>query len=182
MKRSLLFASTLFGLLVATSCSSDTAKVTGVVTIDGKPVEGATVVFMTEDGNHSYTGSTDASGNFTLVGKNQKENVATGTYKVTVVKSTAPAAGALDPTNMDAMKMMKKETSEAAVGNPQAGKGGPAMPGMPGFKKGGMPGSSGSGPKSDLPAIYATLATTPITVKVPPDKLPVPIELSSSAR
>jgi len=175
MKRSLLFASALFGLFLASSCSSDTTKLEGVVTLDGKPVEGATVTFMTEDAKSTYGAITDANGNFTLVGSNQKQNVANGTYKVTVVKYPAEGAGGpLDPSSPDAMKMMKKETSAAGVGNPVAGKGGPMMPGMPGFKGG----ASGRA-KSMLPEKYATMASTPITVKIPPPTQPVPIELSS---
>lgn len=46
----------------------DTAVVTGVVTLDGEPVEGATVMFrpVTEGQGAPATGTTDASGKYTL--------------------------------------------------------------------------------------------------------------------
>ena len=62
-------------LLVACAClalpgcgtESGTAKVTGVVTLDGKPVDGAAVGFIGRGGARLATAQTDSAGKFTLV-------------------------------------------------------------------------------------------------------------------
>lgn len=52
-----------------------TAKVSGTLTVDGNPVQGATVTFALKNGDHVREGKTDANGKFTIedagVGKNQ---------------------------------------------------------------------------------------------------------------
>ncbi len=174
MKRSNLLGLIFVVAALAGGCGQSTTNVKGVVKLDGKPVEGATVAFVSEDGKTTYTGLTDGNGNFSLVSATNKNGVASGNYKVTVVKRPSLGGGAMDPSSPDAMKAMQKTSNEGANSGPPSKfkmPGGMKMPGMP---------SGGGGIKSELPAIYASSATTPITVKVPPDKQPVEIELKSA--
>lgn len=169
MKRPLVLASIFVTVCVVGGCQSD-SSVKGVVTLDGTPVEGASVIFMTEDGKTTYSGETDAKGNFTLTDFRQKTSIPSGTYKVIVTKNPPAGNINMDPSNPESMKVMQKEAAEHAGGQPGIGKGAGPAP----IKKDG-PGSS----KSLLPAVYASLNTTPITVKLPADKSPIPIELQS---
>ena len=63
-------------VLTVLGCGSDgpeMANVTGTVTLDGDPVDGAGVVFTPEGGGRAVNASTDASGKFSieaLVGSN----------------------------------------------------------------------------------------------------------------
>ena len=65
-------------------------KVTGVVTVDGSPVEGATVTFYNQDSNGpGGSGVTDAAGAYVLTSSISTEGgrgVPPGNYKVTIVK------------------------------------------------------------------------------------------------
>ncbi len=73
-----------------------TVPVSGVVMLDGKPLEGAGVTFMSKEGNKIASGKTDASGKFTLttiVGKISVDGAIVGVHKVGVSK-TESADGA----------------------------------------------------------------------------------------
>jgi hypothetical protein len=59
--------------------------VEGTVTLNGTPVEGAAVMFVSGQGGHVATGVTDARGRFTLQTANRPGAVA-GEHRVTVVK------------------------------------------------------------------------------------------------
>jgi hypothetical protein len=151
--------------------------VNGVVTLDGTPVEGATVDFVSDDGK-SYSGFTDAGGNFTLNGPDQKSGVPAGTYKVTVTKQrnmTVDTSGGDEAQKGDLSKMMskmgKEGVKEAAKGKSAMMMSNPMLKSKSGLASGGV--------KSDLPVLYASKETTPLTVKVPPDTQRVPIELKS---
>src|SRR5262245_52602162 len=173
-----------FGTLLAAAiitlvgCSGSVKKVHGVVKLDGNPVEGATVSFVSEDGAEVYTGFTDSKGVFSLF-KGQKEGIPSGSYKVTVVKTPKVegiGSEGMAPGGADYFKQMEKERNDGKEGFK---KGGPPMS-MPG-KGGPMMGPPGGGPgkKSDLPGIYAAVQSTPITVKIPADADPIPIDLKS---
>ena len=150
------------GLPLAAGCGGGTVAVEGEVTLDGKPVDGATVVFTSDDGANTYSGFTDAAGRFSLSGANSK-GALPGNYKVSVVK-TPKVAGAeqMTPGGGDYLKQMKKGEKKQSSG--------PMMPPPPG--------AAGSGIKSELPAVYAVVGTTPLTAKVPSDG-PVKIELKA---
>lgn len=65
--------------------------VSGTVRQDGKPVEGATVTFISTDGKSAATGKTDSTGKYQLVG-----GAVAGTYNVKIEKYEAlatPAGG-----------------------------------------------------------------------------------------
>ncbi len=93
------------GVLTAIGCSGsgslDTEPVTGVVTVDGTPVAGATVMFtpVTEGQGAAATGSTDENGVYTLTSVAVGEAAAKagagtlpGEYFVGVSKSVAETA------------------------------------------------------------------------------------------
>jgi len=155
--------------LLWTGCGPKAAAVKGVVTLDGQPVEGANVTFVSEDGSTSYTGFTDASGNCTLDWGQGKETKA-GTYKIIVIKAPkVDLPGEITPGSPEAMKQMQSETKGATK------VGGGTKAGIPGMK---MPGK-GAPVKTELPVIYSSAATTPLNAKLPPDSQPIPIELKS---
>jgi hypothetical protein len=92
-----------FGLAVAlTGCGADrpqTIPVTGRVTLDGRPVEGAVVGFLPKGGGRPATGTTDASGAFTLTTFDEGDGALPGVHLVTVTnrsskgKDGAPGGG-----------------------------------------------------------------------------------------
>ena len=71
----------------------ETIPVTGSVSLDGKPVAGAAVVFTPEEG-HLATGTTDGSGQFELSTFQLGDGALPGKHRVTVAKTTVdPKAG-----------------------------------------------------------------------------------------
>jgi len=74
----------------------ETAPVTGTVTYNGQPVEGATVTFMAgASGGRGAVGTTDASGKFQLTTFEAGDGAIPGAYKVKIAKTVggAPTAG-----------------------------------------------------------------------------------------
>jgi len=81
----------LVALLCLVGCGEgkpDLYPVTGVVTLDGKPVEGANVSFSpSSEGAELAVGQTDASGKFTLTTPQIGEGATAGSYSVSITKS-----------------------------------------------------------------------------------------------
>jgi len=82
------------GLLAPFGCSSKgsnlpkTVPASGVVTLDGKPVDGAQVVLIpAAEGTTGATGVTDSSGRFSLRAYPEKDGAIPGEYKVQVSKT-----------------------------------------------------------------------------------------------
>ena len=76
-------------VVVLTGCGSgglELAPVEGVVTLDGTPLEGATVLFHPAEGGKPATGTTDAEGKFTLTTRNFGEGAQVGMNNVSVCK------------------------------------------------------------------------------------------------
>lgn len=70
-----------------------TATVSGTVTYNGSPVEGASVVFApTDSSGKTAAGTTDAQGNFTLTTVEAGDGAVPGAYGVTVTKLEGGAA------------------------------------------------------------------------------------------
>jgi len=61
--------------------------VTGRVTLDGKPLEEATVVFQPAEGNRPSTSQTDADGRYQLMYKRGVEGARVGKNKVSITVS-----------------------------------------------------------------------------------------------
>lgn len=75
----------------AVSDRPETYPVSGVVTQNGTPVEGANVVFELADGSKSAVGTTDAQGRYTLTTFEAGDGAIAGRHKVTVSKYDRPA-------------------------------------------------------------------------------------------
>lgn len=149
-----------FALVLAAlgGCGPSYHPVSGVVKLDGTPVDGATVTLVSDDGIKTYTGFTGADGTFTIA-SGPKPGAIAGTYKVTVVKHAKVEGGEnMTPGGADYMKHMQKDAKidKKAVG---------PMPGvMPGTKAG-----SKGDPDNLLPQVYSSTTSTPLTAKVPVD-------------
>jgi hypothetical protein len=72
----------------------DPVAVTGVVTHNGNPVEGADVIFQPAGHTYAASGKTDASGTFTLTAFQPNDGAVPGEYKVTVSKRKVTPQGA----------------------------------------------------------------------------------------
>jgi hypothetical protein len=102
MARSMLGWMLVLGLIMVGGCGDTaptTVPVTGTVTYNNNPVEGATVRFLAEGSSHMASGTTDANGKFTLtlnMGEEKVEGAQIGVNEVSVVKfeggGEAPAA------------------------------------------------------------------------------------------
>jgi len=132
-------------------------QVEGIVTLDGKAVEGASVSFLpAEDGTgQPADGVTDSGGKFTLSTRGKK-GIAPGTYKVTVAKSKPLAS--VDPSKMkpgspEYMKMMEEKAGKGKKGGPTTG--------------------------SELPVKYASAQSSPFTFTIPTDKQPIELAMTS---
>ena len=170
MVRKMLPLAGLLALVGFVGCSGSNS-VEGIVTLDGTPVSGATVTFVPADGKgQAGTGVSDSNGNFSIKAGGKSKGISSGTYKVTVTKIKSSIEGQ-DPDKMsgggkgpmggDYFKMMEKN---------KGGAGGP-----PGAPAGGK-----SESKSELPAQYASDATTPFKdIKVPLESRPLKLELKS---
>lgn len=111
----------LLGLLVCIGCAAGddglppTVNASGTVTLDGSPVEGASVVFVDVAGVNSANASTDASGRFSLNAFETKSGAIPGSYKVMVSKTIEVSAD--DTTSASA----PAEEAEHAADSPDAG-------------------------------------------------------------
>jgi len=106
-RRIAVTASALLAFLAAAGCSSKPVTVDGEVTLDGKPVSGAMVVFHPDKGGTQATGLTDANGVFHLTTFNTGDGALPGSYKVSVQKLAAQGDAVtthVDPANPDSMR------------------------------------------------------------------------------
>lgn len=107
-----------FGLLTTVGCGGDgpkVAKVTGKVTLKGKPIAGANVQFHPEKGPMAI-GITDDQGNFSLT-TNGRPGAPVGLCKVAVSKPVATQnSGPSMPSNPTPEDMAKMASAAAAKG------------------------------------------------------------------
>jgi len=104
-----LLAVVLLGSVLALGCGGQqdagrpkTVPVTGTVTHNGEPVEGATVAFQASGGSQSAIGVTDAGGKYTLTTFESGDGAVPGAYQVKIFKykvETGPAAAGEDSDN-----------------------------------------------------------------------------------
>lgn len=78
------------------SSNPATYPVSGTVTQDGKPVEGATVSFVTTGSGRGAVGVTDSSGKYNLTTFESNDGAVPGTYKVRVAKYDGPQETEVD--------------------------------------------------------------------------------------
>lgn len=145
-------------LPVVSGCGHKMAKVEGIVTLDGEPVEGATVTFIPDGSGLQASGRTGSDGVFRLSTRTTGDGVAHGTYKVIIVKATGKQYGSgEDVTDPDSLKQLygqfvkdqrdKKKKKEK--------------------------------PKAIIPAVYSDPAKTDLKAQVPTDG-PIKFELRSA--
>lgn len=101
MRDALLFIPFAFLIAcVSSGCAKNGAKVegvvpaSGVVTMQGTPVDGASVTFYPEGTGQAAAGTTDAQGKFQLTTLNANDGAKPGTYKVMVSKIQVTGVGA----------------------------------------------------------------------------------------
>src|SRR5688572_7087832 len=97
MNRRRLVALLSFAAVSIAGCSSgpdrpETFSVTGKVTYNDKPVDGATVTFVSDNSPHAAVGITDAAGQYTLMTFVKDDGAVPGNYRVKIVKVDDPGA------------------------------------------------------------------------------------------
>lgn len=122
-----------------TAGQPDTVDASGVVTLDGEPVEGATVVFGPVDGKYPANAITASDGSFSAAAFTSKPGAVPGKYKVALTKT-------IEDKDAKKKKFDPGEDSEHA-------------------KDGGGDVSWTNG----LPEVYKLPSTTPIEIEVPSD-------------
>jgi hypothetical protein len=145
-------------LLLASGCSKGLVKVSGTVTLDDKPLEGAEVTFLPAEGGKPASGFTGSDGTFKLTTFSTGDGAQPGEYRVTITKkeessqSQTPNVG--DPRSMvDAMKDFQAKSDQQKA--------------------------TRKVPKPSLPAEYSDPGKTKLKCKVPPEG-PVEFPLRSS--
>ncbi len=89
----------LLALAGAAGCGPNrpaTIEVNGIVTLDGQPVVGASVLFSPADGGHPATGVTDAQGEFELQTFAPGDGALPGTHNIAVTLNEVTGVAA-DP-------------------------------------------------------------------------------------
>ena len=126
-KRILLWLGILSLTCIMTGCGPgvpDTAEVSGTVTLDGTPVDGAIVAFFHPEGGQPARGVTDASGTFTLTTFKAGDGARLGQQKVSVTKideseQKAAAAEGLDtPTTSEDFSVTAKHLLPVLYSSP----------------------------------------------------------------
>jgi hypothetical protein len=84
----------IFIVALAGCSSSRTSPVTGVVTLDGKPVADASVQFVPQGKGRDATAQTDKNGEFAMSTFKPRDGMLPGEYKIVITPSTGP----VDPT------------------------------------------------------------------------------------
>lgn len=118
----LLGAFSLLGFICCMGCSGrsdlpDLGKVSGTVTIDGKPTADIVVQFSPVEGGRTSTGVTDSSGNYELDYNADTKGAVVGKNKVTLsAQSAAASDDQMDLSGSDAIpKKYKDKTFEFDV-------------------------------------------------------------------
>jgi hypothetical protein len=98
----------LVSVTLASGCGPDTSHLpktvtaSGIVTLDGQPVDGAQVVLVGEGENaRGAFGASDASGRFALRAFEEKDGAIPGSYKVQISKTVVKEISAAEAANLD---------------------------------------------------------------------------------
>jgi hypothetical protein len=144
-------------MLAGSGCGSGAAKlykVSGKVTLDGKPVSHATVEFEPVDpagGQKPASGQTGEDGTFTLTTNTSGDGAAAGKYKVAIKKLKVSSEGSFaqrpDGDTTNPKTMMELQAKAMANQRKQT--------------------SAPKAPDNELPAEYGSLDRTPLTAEVP---------------
>jgi hypothetical protein len=148
----------LLTLGLCVGCNSKgTVNVKAHLTLDGQPLEGASVTLIGIEGTNlrPATGVSDAAGNVTFTSFEPNDGVLPGEYKVLVSKapkSLQEEYKRMDPNDPEDMARLQAHERSANV---------PYTPSL-------------------LPKAYLNASETPLTMKVPPENQPVEFALDSS--
>jgi hypothetical protein len=97
---------------------SRTSPVEGDVLLDGKPLAGASIMFVPQGTGRDATGQTDASGHFIMSTFQPRDDVLPGSYKVVITPPTGVADTAQYGTAEDAMAAATKAPAKKASSDP----------------------------------------------------------------
>jgi hypothetical protein len=160
MRRYHLLPSALAGAvcLAAIGCGNKLVKITGKLTLDGQPVEGAVVVYERESGGgNPAAGPTDKDGLFQLGTFEPGDGALPGKYKVLILPPQATPREKPQPgMSMEQTMAIYARFKEQQRKNPERPFG------------------------SDIPAMYRDPSQTPLRQLVPPTG-PVTIDLQADA-
>ncbi|MHB8897521.1 MAG: carboxypeptidase-like regulatory domain-containing protein [Thermoguttaceae bacterium] len=146
------FASLICAVPLVSGCGGDssdvgTVKADGVVTLDGSPVEGATVTFAPKaKEGRAATGLTDASGKFSLTTVQAGDGAMPGSYDVVVSKMVGGTSQVTARTQEEYYAEVKKRQ-----GAPGGGE---------------KPGADASAAKNELPEKYSVKERSGLTADV----------------
>lgn len=137
--------------LTCGGCGSGMSPVTGVVTVDGKPLAKAMISLQPVGKGRPATGMTDDAGRFSLDTLTPGDGVSAGEYKVVILVPQLPKSASSED----------KPLPGALAGNDPAKNAAAFRPGV----------AVTSSPANDLlqkvPAKYRAASSSPLTVKVP---------------
>lgn len=136
----------------AAGCGGGAGKVEGLVTLDGAPVDGATVTFNPVGEGRPGSAVTNAQGIFKIEGK---EGLAPGKYKVTVTKREQMMANLSPEAQKDPTLAMKEMIKAGKI------TGDPTKKVLP------KPGTGPAIPPNLMPAIYGDSNKTPFEIEIP---------------
>jgi hypothetical protein len=147
-------------LLVGVGCvgGDKPVKVEGMVTLDGKPLPEAMIVFNPEGGGSPASGVSGSDGSFRLTTFSSGDGAKPGSYKVTVALAKPADADGPQPESGNPQSMI-----DAMKKHAEAQKHKPAGPKKP-----------------SLPATYSDLSKTTLKYVIPPPDGKVTLELRST--
>ena len=154
---------TLLGTIALAGCGGagedpnrpTTYPVTGIVTLNGSPVEGAQITFYSEAGGDAAQGAfgrTDAEGRYSLTSFDPGDGAVAGSYIVTVAKYSSSPESSAPLTESDPNYI---------------------PPGAPGYKE-------PEPPKNELPTKYSAVQTTDLRATVKEGENKIPLELTDA--
>jgi hypothetical protein len=135
------------------------APVRGQVTLDRKPVAGATVVFLCQGAPRPAVGTTDSSGNFQLTTFEPNDGAVVGTHVVTVKKGASQSEKAGAANEAEAELDSAKEIDDAVKRSMSARRKAPKA-------------------KAEIPAKYGHRSTSNLSKDVVAGENVIDIELS----
>ena len=104
-------------LVISAGCGkSRLSPVSGTVTLDGKPLAGASVHFVPEGAGKDATAETDQQGQFTMSTFEPRDGVLPGTYKVVIAAPLGTPDTTQYTTSEDAMSGASKAPAKKAAG------------------------------------------------------------------
>lgn len=120
MNRLMILGGLVFSCVIM-GCGVDvpsTVPVTGTVMLDGKPLDGATVNFLSEGTNIAASGKTNAEGKFvmkTFIGSTSVDGAMVGNHGVSVVKTESKGTGDAPADLEETKKMMQEMASNPTI-------------------------------------------------------------------